>query len=107
MKTILTILGQKYSTEILDAADEFQSVGSIQSELAIPPATCYRRVRALTDAGLLTCRHSNDGSADQYRRAVEALDVRFGSSMVVDTYGRPSDDESQGATPEGEVARSD
>jgi len=104
---MLTALGQKYSTEILDAADEFRSVPSIQSELGIPPATCYRRVQTLTDAGLLARRHPPDKSAAQYRRAVEGLDVRFESSTAVTTYGRALDDESPGATPSGEVARSD
>jgi DNA-binding HxlR family transcriptional regulator len=107
MNQALAVLGQKYSTEILDAADEYRSVGSIQSELGIPPATCYRRVRALTEAGLLVRRHPADKSAAQYRRAVEGLEVRFEASTAVFTYERLPNDESDGTTPSGEVAQSD
>lgn len=89
---LLRSLGNKYSAEILDATDEPKSAQDLSDELDIPIATCYRRIDELTDHDLLEL-HDNILSDDRrrikvYRRNVEAIEVGFDESLIVDVEKR-------------------
>ncbi|CCQ32939.1 Helix-turn-helix domain protein [Halorhabdus tiamatea SARL4B] len=89
---LLRTLGNKYSAEILDATDEPKSAQDLSDELDIPIATCYRRIDELTDHDLLEL-HDNILSDDRrrikvYRRNVDAIEVGFDESLVVDVEER-------------------
>ncbi len=45
----VAVLGRKYSVDILRAAREPRSVSWLSQELDIPIATCYRRVKELSE----------------------------------------------------------
>ena len=80
---LLSALGSKYSAEILCAADTPKSAQRLSDDIGIPIATCYRRIEALVDVGLLTCEGrqlSEEGRRTNiYRRTVEAFEVDFSS----------------------------
>jgi len=89
---LLRTLGNKYSAEILDATDEPKSAQDLSDELDIPIATCYRRIDELTDHDLLEL-HDNILSDDRrrikvYRRNVDAIEVEFEESLLVDVQER-------------------
>ncbi|QSG07052.1 winged helix-turn-helix domain-containing protein [Halapricum desulfuricans] len=89
---LLRTLGNKYSAEILDAADEPQSAQDLSDELDIPIATCYRRIDELTEHGLLEL-HDSILSEDRrrikvYRRNVESVTVDFDQSMAISVEDR-------------------
>ena len=46
-------LGEKYSLEILRETHEPRSARELSDQLNVPIATCYRRIEALVEAGLL------------------------------------------------------
>lgn len=84
---LLRTLGNKYSAEILDAADEPRSAQDLSDELDIPIATCYRRIDELTEHGLLEL-HDSILSDDRrrikvYRRNVESVNVEFDEALSI------------------------
>ncbi|AFZ71859.1 winged helix-turn-helix domain-containing protein [Natronobacterium gregoryi] len=78
---VLAALGNKYSAEILCAADTPKSAQALSEDVEIPIATCYRRIEELVDAGLLTCegrRLSDNGRRTNiYRRTLDEIEVDF------------------------------
>ncbi|WP_435335749.1 ArsR/SmtB family transcription factor [Haloarchaeobius sp. TZWWS8] len=78
---ILCTLGNKYSAEILCAAQTPTSAQELSDQVGIPIATCYRRIEELVDAGLLQCEGrqlSNEGRrTNVYRRTLDELAVNF------------------------------
>ena len=78
---VLSALGNKYSAEILCAADTPKSAQALSEDIEIPIATCYRRIEELVDAGLLTCEGrqlSEEGRRTNiYRRTLDELEVDF------------------------------
>ena len=89
---VLRTLGNKYSAEILEAAEEPRSAQELSDELDIPIATCYRRIDELTEHGLLEL-HDSVLSEDRrrikvYRRNVEAVRVAFEEELAVDVEER-------------------
>lgn len=89
---LLSTLGNKYSAEILDAADEPKSAQDLSDELEIPIATCYRRIDELTEHGLLEL-HDSILSDDRrrikvYRRNVDEVEVRFDEDLTVGVTDR-------------------
>ncbi|WP_181684798.1 ArsR/SmtB family transcription factor [Halorhabdus salina] len=89
---LLRTLGNKYSAEILDATEEPKSAQELSDQLDIPIATCYRRIDELTDHDLLEL-HDNVLSDDRrrikvYRRNVDAIEVSFEESMLIDVEKR-------------------
>lgn len=89
---LLRTLGNKYSAEILDAADEPQSAQDLSDELDIPIATCYRRIDELTEQGLLEL-HDSILSDDRrrikvYRRNVESVEIGFDESLAISVEER-------------------
>ncbi|MEY7848039.1 helix-turn-helix domain-containing protein [Natrarchaeobius sp. A-rgal3] len=78
---VLLALGNKYSAEILCAAETPKSAQALSEDIEIPIATCYRRIEELVDAGLLTCEGrqlSEEGRRTNiYRRTVDELEVDF------------------------------
>jgi predicted ArsR family transcriptional regulator len=89
---LLRTLGNKYSAEILDATDEPKSAQELSEQLDIPIATCYRRIDELTNHDLLEL-HDNVLSDDRrrikvYRRNVDAIEVAFTDSLVIDVEKR-------------------
>ncbi|MFT4948154.1 MAG: putative ArsR family transcriptional regulator, partial [Natronomonas sp.] len=84
---VLRTLGNKYSAEILEAAEEPRSAQELSDKLDIPIATCYRRIDELTEHGLLEL-HDNVLSEDRrrikvYRRNIEAIQVAFEEELTV------------------------
>lgn len=89
---LLRTLGNKYSAEILDAADEPTSAQDLSEELDIPIATCYRRIDELTEHDLLEL-HDSILSDDRrrikvYRRNVESVSVEFDETLSIDVEDR-------------------
>lgn len=86
-KTVLDVLGKKYSTEIVAAATDPVSAKELSNELDIPPATCYRRVETLNDVGLLMeCEsHRETEATTYYRRAVDGVDFNFDGDLSIRT----------------------
>lgn len=74
---MLAVLGKKYSTEILVATAEPQSVTELSTELDIPIATCYRRVEELADHSLLECIEDGEHQQNRYERSVDAIQFAF------------------------------
>lgn len=76
------ILGDPYAAKILIAASDREvPAGALVRALRIPPAACYRRLRFLLKAGLLTVREgpvARNGRAKQlYQSRVESVRVVF------------------------------
>jgi len=91
---VIDILGRKYSSEILAAADEPIAASELSNELSIPIATCYRRLKELTAAGLLTQHHDKqvDGrSVTRFQRTTDAIDIRFGETVSLYTWPRETE----------------
>lgn len=85
-REFLRVLGEKYSVDILEATEEARSAQEIHDELDVPIATCYRRLGAMSDLGLLTVRsgRSEHGrQTDLFRRRVDGVRVDFGESTAV------------------------
>lgn len=81
VEMILDVLGDKYSGQLLCAAAEPQSAQALSEAIDAPIATCYRRIDALVDAGLLTCvGHERTGHGKRtnvYRRTIDELELTF------------------------------
>ena len=79
--TLLSALGSKYSVDILCAAETPKSAQRLSDDIGIPIATCYRRIEALVDVGLLTCEGrqlSEEGRRTNiYRRTVDEFEIDF------------------------------
>lgn len=82
---LLEALGNKYSAEILCAAQSPASAQELSDEMGIPIATCYRRIEELEDAGLLECEGrqlSDEGRrTNVYRRTLDELAVDFSETV--------------------------
>lgn len=83
---LLRVLGNKFSAEILQAAEEPKSAQELSDELDIPIATSYRRIEELTDAELLELQgkeFSDEGRRTQvYRRNVDTIRIEFGDGNI-------------------------
>lgn len=96
ISTVLAVLEDDDCRAILRATgDEPRSAGELCELCDISSSTVYRKLDALTDAGLLeeSVRLSQSGShSNEYSLAVSALEVSFDGgielSMIVD--GKPS-----------------
>jgi len=78
------LLGRKYSVDILRAAKEPRSVSWLSQELDIPIATCYRRVKELSENMYLeevTAGESRDRT--QYCRTTDSIEVNFASDLLL------------------------
>lgn len=86
-KTVLDVLGKKYSAEIVAAATDPISANELSKKLDIPPATCYRRVEELIDVGLLRgCEnHGAKDGVKHYRRSVDKVDFNFDGELSIRT----------------------
>ncbi|MCT9096424.1 helix-turn-helix domain-containing protein [Haloarchaeobius sp. HME9146] len=78
---VLSTLGNKYSAEILCAAQTPTSAQELSDEVGIPIATCYRRIEELVETGLLQCEGrqlSDEGRrTNVYRRTLDEIAVDF------------------------------
>ena len=95
---LLAVLGEKYSLDVLRAAAEPRSARELSDHLDVPIATCYRRIEALVEVGLLEeeGRELSDRGrrSSVYRRTVDEIAVTFDDEEVdLSTSGR--------ATPQG------
>lgn len=93
---VLRVLGNKFSAEILHAADEPKSAQEFSDELDIPMATSYRRIEELTDLELLESvgqEFSDEGRRTRmYRRRIDTLMLDFGGERIeVDWDERPDE----------------
>jgi predicted transcriptional regulator len=89
---LIEVLGNKYNTEILAAADDPKSAQELSDELDVPIATCYRRIEELQDVDLLEL-HDRPLSEDRrrinvYRRRVERVSVEFAGGVDIDLEER-------------------
>lgn len=79
-------LGETYSLEILRATHEPRSARELSDSLDVPIATCYRRIEALVEAGLLVeeGRELSDRGrrSSVYRRAVDEVTFTFDEDDV-------------------------
>jgi DNA-binding Lrp family transcriptional regulator len=84
MARMVEILGQKYSVDILRAADEPRSVSWLSQELEIPASTCYRRVNELCENTYLE-EVTADGSNDKtrYRRTTDSIEIDLASDLLI------------------------
>lgn len=90
------VLAQKHAVDIVSFMDEPRSVRELSTKLEVPIATCYRRVDALQDVGLIEfvgkTRLSGKQSEKLYRRTVDSLSISFTVSdsedYTVDTKER-------------------
>ena len=83
---LLAVLGEKYSLEVLRATHEPRSAREVSDHLDIPIATCYRRIEALVEAGLLeeVGRQLSDRGrrSSVYRRTVDEVVLSFDGEDV-------------------------
>lgn len=89
---IVEVLGNKYNTDILEAATEPKSAQELSDELNVPIATCYRRISELSEAGLLEL-HGRPLSDEHrrikvYRRSVDEVTISFHDGTNVDLVER-------------------
>jgi predicted ArsR family transcriptional regulator len=85
-REFLAVLGGKYSLDILEATGEPRSAQELSAELDIPTATCYRRLEAMTELGLLEVREgrSEHGrQTDLFRRRIQEINFTVGESTAV------------------------
>jgi predicted ArsR family transcriptional regulator len=83
---ILASLGDEYSIEILRATHTPRSARELSELLDVPIATCYRRIEALVEAGLLAeeGRELSDRGrrSSVYRRTVDGIALTFEEGSV-------------------------
>lgn len=89
---LITVLGNKYNTEILSATGEAKSAQDLSDELDVPIATCYRRINELEEADLLEL-HDRPLSEEHrrvkvYRRRVDGIDVDFRDGITIEVEER-------------------
>ncbi|MCU4924838.1 helix-turn-helix domain-containing protein [Halobacteria archaeon AArc-dxtr1] len=95
---LLRGLGETYSPQILQEADEPVSAQELSERLDVPVTTTYRRVSTLTEIGLLEEVDAQVGESNyertMYRRTVDEIVVRFeGTEMTVDHTARSDEPE--------------
>lgn len=77
----LSVLGQKYSIDILSAAESARSAQELSDAVGVPIATCYRRIEELVEVGLLKSEGrqlSQKGRRTTvYRRTIDELSIDF------------------------------
>ncbi|QHS17043.1 ArsR/SmtB family transcription factor [Halopenitus persicus] len=91
---LIEVLGNKYNTEILAAADDPKSAQELSDELDVPIATCYRRIDELEEADLIEL-HDRPLSDDHrrvkvYRRRVDSVAVEFHDGVSIELTERTS-----------------
>ncbi|WP_096390750.1 ArsR/SmtB family transcription factor [Halopenitus persicus] len=91
---LIEVLGNKYNTEILAAADDPKSAQELSDELDVPIATCYRRIDELEEADLIEL-HDRPLSDDRrrvkvYRRRVDSVVVEFHDGVSIELTERTS-----------------
>ncbi len=83
---LLAVLGEKYSLAVLRATDTPRSARELSDHLDVPIATCYRRIEALVEVGLLEeeGRELSDRGrrSSVYRRTVDEVVVSFDGEEV-------------------------
>ena len=89
---LITVLGNKYNTDILTAAGEAKSAQDLSEQLDVPIATCYRRINELEEADLLEL-HDRPLSDERrrvkvYRRKVDGVEVDFRDGLTVEIEER-------------------
>ncbi|MGZ0747952.1 MULTISPECIES: helix-turn-helix domain-containing protein [unclassified Haloparvum] len=89
---LISVLGNKYNTDILTAADEPMSAQELSDELDVPIATCYRRISELEEADLLEL-HDRPLSEEHrrvkvYRRQVDGIEVDFRDGITIEVEER-------------------
>ena len=82
---LITVLGNKYNTDILTATGEAKSAQDLSDQLDVPIATCYRRINELEEADLLEL-HDRPLSDEHrrvkvYRRKVDGVEVEERSAV--------------------------
>ncbi len=95
---LLDVLGDQRSRSILDAASgEWRSVEKISDDCDIPLSTIYRRVREMTEEGVLSkkVRYRDDGQHVKEYRISEQLreqEMELSPSLKLEvSYGESSD----------------
>jgi len=89
---LITVLGNKYNTDILTATGDAMSAQDLSDELDVPIATCYRRINELEEADLLEL-HDRPLSDEHrrvkvYRRKVDGVEVDFRDGLTVEVEER-------------------
>ncbi|WP_280537802.1 helix-turn-helix domain-containing protein [Halopenitus sp. POP-27] len=89
---LIEVLGNKYNTEILAAADDPKSAQELSDELDVPIATCYRRIDELEEANLIEL-HDRPLSDDHrrvkvYRRRIDSVAVEFHDGVSIERTER-------------------
>lgn len=89
---LITVLGNKYNTDILSATGEAMSAQDLSEQLDVPIATCYRRINELEEAELLEL-HDRPLSDEHrrvkvYRRKVDGVGVDFRNGLTVEIEER-------------------
>lgn len=89
---LITVLGNKYNTDILTATGEPKSAQDLSDQLDVPIATCYRRINELEEADLLEL-HDRPLSDEHrrvkvYRRKVDGVEVDFRDGLTVEVEER-------------------
>jgi DNA-binding Lrp family transcriptional regulator len=86
MTRAVEVLGRKYSVDILRAANEPRSVSWLSQQLDIPIATCYRRVKELSENMYLR-GFPVDGSTDRtkYYRTTDRVEINLASHPLIST----------------------
>ncbi|WP_248515745.1 ArsR/SmtB family transcription factor [Salinarchaeum laminariae] len=106
VESTLAALGGKYAARILSAADRPVSAQELSDELAIPIATCYRRIEELEAAGLLVCEGQQTSKRGRrtsvYRRTIDGADLGLdGDGATLDLEESDSPAGSDGTRPNG------
>lgn len=93
------IIGEKYSVEILCAAEVPKSPKEISKECDIPQSTCYRRIEELTELGLLehvgTKSNPFGQNVNLYTRTVDQITFNWESSFSWSTKKTTPDSTSE------------
>lgn len=79
-ESLLGVLCDDYTVAILEATATAKTVPEISDDTGVPPATCYRRVNELEDAGLLEEHDvvvSSNKRTSQYMRCIDSVDISF------------------------------
>ncbi|GAB6879631.1 helix-turn-helix domain-containing protein [Halorubrum gandharaense] len=89
---LITVLGNKYNTDILSATGEAMSAQDLSEQLDVPIATCYRRINELEEAELLEL-HDRPLSEEHrrvkvYRRRVDGIEVDFRDGVTIEVEER-------------------
>ena len=91
-ENLISVLGNKYNTDILSATGEAKSAQDLSDELDVPIATCYRRINELEEAELLEL-HDRPLSDEHrrvkvYRRKVDGVEVDFREDLTIEVEER-------------------